>query len=211
MPGDERNYPESIAVKGPSEATLEHLRTTKARVIAEIGVYRGYTSQAIADWLDGRGELHLFDFEDTVSRVVANLHHAGHDNVRGYGNSYKYLDSYNWSLAAVLREHPKPIYDYVFLDGAHTWAVDALATLLVDRLLKPGGFLAFDDYGWTLEKSKALRPENFPLTGQMYTDEQIRTPQVEMICDLLVRRDPRYGEVVPNRVWRKRRRLLRRQ
>lgn len=71
------------------------------------------------------------------------------------------------------------------------------------RLLKPGGFIAFDDYGWTLAHSKALRPLKFPLTGKLYTDEQIKTPQVEMIFDLLMRRDDRYVEVVPDRVWRK--------
>lgn len=90
------------------------------------------------------------------------------------------------------RENPQPIYDFVFIDGAHTWAIDALATLLVDRLLKPGGYLAHDDYAWTLATSPSLRPEVSPLTGKMYTDEQTAAQQIRMICDLLIRRDDRY-------------------
>ena len=39
-----------------------------------------------------------------------------------------------------------PIFDYVFIDGAHTWMLDALAFLLVDRLLRVGGYVDFDDY-----------------------------------------------------------------
>lgn len=203
-----RAYPESIAVKGPSEATLDHLFTTDARVIAEFGIYRGYTSRAIAEWLNGEGHLHLFDFEDVVDRVTTELLDSGYGNVHGHGNSYKYLDSYNWPLASLLRDHPEPIFDYMFIDGAHTWAIDALTTLLADRLLKPGGFMAFDDYDWTLGHSPALRPSKFPLTGELYTDEQIEAPQVKMICDLLMRRDDRYFEVVPNRVWQKRKNSL---
>jgi predicted O-methyltransferase YrrM len=197
------NYPPSVKVSAPNERTLEFLRTTNCRVIAELGVYRGHTSGEIARWLNGEGELHLFDFEKTVSRVFADLTAKGYVNIRSFPNSDKYLDSYNWSLAKQLEKHVEPIYDYVFIDGAHTWAVDALAALLADRLLKPGGYLDFDDYSWTLGGSVALRPENFPLTAQMYTREQIDAQQVRMICDLIVRRDDRYAEVVSNRIWRK--------
>jgi predicted O-methyltransferase YrrM len=199
-----KNYPDAVAVRQHNHAVVEFLEGTQCRMIAEIGVYRGHTSRRIAQWLDGRGELHLFDFHDTVEQVAKDLAELGHHNVRTFGNSYRYLDSYNWSLGQVLRENPQPIYDFVFIDGAHTWAIDALATLLVDRLLKPGGYLAQDDYAWRLATSPSLRPEVFPLTGKMYTDEQMAEQQVRMICDLLIRRDDRYEEVVENTIWRKR-------
>lgn len=197
------NYPSAVNVSKPNEGTLAFLRTTECRMIAEVGIYRGHTSAEIAAWLDGEGELHLYDFHDVVERVAGELRAAGHDNVSAFSNSYKYLDSYSWSLAKMLEAHPEPIYDYVFIDGAHTFAVDALATVLSDRLLKPGGYLDFDDYSWTLAGSPSLNPEVFELTAQMYTPEQIECQQVKMIVDLLVRRDERYEEVVPNKIFRK--------
>ena len=137
-------------------------------------------------------------------RSVANtLEIAGFHNVRTFGSSYKFLDSYNWSLAKLFEQNTGPIYDYVFLDGAHTWAVDALTTFLVDRLLKVGGYLDFDDYNWTLGGSPTLNPKVFPLTGKLYTGEQITAKQVKMIVDLVIRRDPRYREVVPNKLFQK--------
>ena len=120
-----------------------------------------------------------------------------------FGCSYKLLDSYNWMLAQQIQRHSGPIYDYVFLDGAHTFAIDALAFVLVDRLLNVGGYVDFDDYDWTLAASPSLGPRVFPLTQRLYPVDQIEAQQVRMIIDVLVRRDPRYREVVPNKIFQK--------
>ncbi len=57
-------YPTTVAVDRPNEATIEFLSLLDPRPtkVAEIGVYRGHTSKAIADILGSGGELHLFDF-----------------------------------------------------------------------------------------------------------------------------------------------------
>jgi predicted O-methyltransferase YrrM len=195
--------PERIAVRKANRRTLRFLRTTSCRTIAEVGIFKGYTSTEIAKHLDGHGELHLFDFSDRVEAVVSELHAAGYHNVIGHGNSRKLLDSYNWSLMHVLRQHETPVFDYVFLDGAHTWGIDALAFLLIDRLLRVDGYIDFDDYEWSLKRSPSQNPDVFPLTAELYTDEQIRERQVALVVDLLVKRDPRYVEVVNNKVFRK--------
>jgi hypothetical protein len=128
---------------------------------------------------------------------------AGHANVIAHPNSRRLMDSYNWSLMELLAEHREPVFDYVFLDGAHTWALDALAFLLVDRLLAPGGYVDFDDYPWTIARSPSMGPDVFPDVRRLYTDEQITRPQVALVVDLLVRRDPAYTEVVPDKVFQK--------
>jgi hypothetical protein len=173
-------------------------------VFAEIGVYEADTTLAIAEALAGRGEIHLFDFEDKVDAAVARLHREGHRNVVAHPNSRKLLDSYNWSLMQLLREQRGPLFDYVFLDGAHTWATDALAFVLIDRLLLPGGHLEFDDYHWTIERSPSMNPRSFPAADLMFTAEQMAESQVALVVDLLVRPDERYEEIVENRLFRKR-------
>jgi predicted O-methyltransferase YrrM len=198
-----RDCPEWSCVLGPSRTTIEFLETTDCRTIAEIGVYRGDTSERLSELLGGRGELHLFDFEERVQAVKRRLTRRGFRNVVAHGNSHRILDSYNWSLMKLLRDHQTPIFDYVFIDGAHTWALDALAFLLVDRLLKTGGYVDFDDYDWSLAVSPSQRPDVFPATRRLFTDEQIHERHVSLIVDLLVRRDPRYREIVENRIFRK--------
>ena len=49
----------------------------------------------------------------------------------------------------------------------------------------------------------SLDPLKVPAIALQYTDEQIDARQVTMIVDQLVRRDPRYREVVANKVFQK--------
>jgi predicted O-methyltransferase YrrM len=200
---DRANAPRGSTLPGPNYETINFIKRTKCRHIAEIGIFEGYTSMEFAKFLNGEGQLHLFDYEDRVRSVTAALEQVGFRNVRGFGSSYKVLDSYNWGLAKLLDENAGPIYDYVFLDGAHSWAVDALAAFLSDRMLKVGGYLDFDDYDWTFSGSPSVNPRVFPLTRKFYTSEQIESKQVKMIVDLVIRRDPRYQEVVANKIFQK--------
>jgi FkbM family methyltransferase len=170
-----------------------------APVIAEIGVGIGTSSLMMAALLDNRGELHLYDFKSKVDDLVADLTRAGFTNVRGFGNTEKHWDSYNWTLAGMLLDGKRDLYDYIYIDGAHTFAVDALAFVLCDRLLKPGGYLEFDDFGWSFARSPWMQD----VRDQFMTEEQIRTPQVKMVVDLFLIGNADYTEMQPNRLYRK--------
>lgn len=193
-------YPTTLNVKAANKVTVERIGKAKqVKTVAEIGVYRGHTSVAIAKILAKRkGELHLFDYEDAVKEVAPKVAATGCSVVQ-HGNARMLMDSYNWSLMEVMRTHEKPIYDYVFLDGAHTWHHDALAFFLADRLLKPGGFIDFDDYNWVMEKSKAVGPQ----AAKHFPAAQLKVPHVKLVVELLVRREGRYDEVVKDKIFRK--------
>lgn len=182
------------SVYAPGDATFR---------VAEVGIWKGATSIEIARLLGPGDELHLFDYEDNVAEVLAGLTERGLTNALGWGCSYKFLDSYNWGLKRLMEERgTEPLFDYVYIDGAHTWAIDALAFYLCDMLLKPGGYVDFDDYEWTLRGS-SLDPASVPETAELYTDEQIGDRQVKAIVDLLVKPRTDYEEVLPNRIFRK--------
>lgn len=171
--------------------------------IAEIGCWLGGTSVQFAKFLNGSGTLHLFDYEDKVHAVEAHLVRAGHSNIKSWGSTYKYLDSYNWSLKNLIENsEQRTRFDYVYLDGAHSWAIDALTFFLCDLLLKPGGYIDFDDYDWRMRNS-SLDPAKIPETAELYTDEQIDSQQVKLIVDLLVKSNPNYEEILPNKIYRK--------
>jgi hypothetical protein len=186
-----------------NQETVSYIRETGSRFVAEIGIYEGHTSLEIAKVLNGAGELHIFDFQDRVDAVGRKISAAGYHNVKGFGSSYKLLDSYNWQLAKLIEISNEPIYDYVVIDGAHTFAVDALTFFLTDRLLKIGGHMDFDDYDWTLAGSPSLCPERFPLTRKLFTREQINAQQVKMVVDILLRKSGRYTEIVSNKIFKK--------
>lgn len=199
-------YPETVRV-GPdgTPSTYEFMKTVYSAerhfAYAEFGIYLGDTARNVCN-LFPNSTLYLFDFDFNIDRAKRNL--AGVDNrIFYFPNSQRYNDSYNWSLAKLIKFNgTSGIFDYCFLDGAHTFAVDALCFLLCDRLLRVGGYMDFDDYSWQLRGS-SLDPSSVPQIREQYTDEQIDTPQVELIVETLVRTDERYREVVPNKVFQK--------
>lgn len=166
---------------------------------AEFGIYKADTARHVCE-LFPAATLYLFDFHENIEAARERL--SGFPNeIHYFGNSERFNDSYNWALGKLIEQHPNdPIFDYCFLDGAHTFAVDALNYYLCDRLLRVGGYIDFDDYRWTLRGS-SLDPSLVPEVLQQYTDEQIDSAQVKMIIDLLVRPDPRYKECVKNKVF----------
>ncbi len=175
-------------------------KSEEAFEYAEFGIYKGDTALKILQ-LFPNSIIHLFDFEHTINEVQHKF--IGFlDRVNFYSNSSAYLDSYNWSLIPLLRKNDFPRWDYIFIDGAHVWSVDALTFFLSDSLLRVGGYFEFDDVDWTIRNS-SLNPKRVRLMKKFFTKEQIDSRQVELIIDLLVRPSQRFKEVVPERLFRK--------
>lgn len=188
-----------------NELTLNFVRQaftdTSPLTFAEIGVDKGDTSLELAHFLNGRGTLHLFDYENVASKVKDRLAAKGLNNTVVHGCSRCSHDSYNWNLMRLLRDSTELRFDYVFLDGAHTWEIDGLAFFLCDILLKKNGFIDFDDYDWCHASSPTCNPTSYPSIAKMYTMEQISTPNVALVVDLLVRRSGRYKEILRNKIF----------
>lgn len=168
---------------------------------AEFGIYKADTARNICQ-IFSNSTLHLFDFNTAIDAARETLAHFK-NRIFYYSNTQKFNDSYNWALMRLINENNgEKIFDYCFLDGAHTVAVDALNFFLCDRLLRVGGYMDFDDYEWRLRGS-SLDPEKIPVIADQYTDEQIDAFQVKMIVDDLVKRDKRYIEVVKDKIYQK--------
>jgi predicted O-methyltransferase YrrM len=102
--------------------------------------------------------------------------------------------SYNWYLHRRIREQTRaagvcePYLDFCFFDGAHRWVDDGLAFFLVDKLLKPGGWLLFDDLTWKIEAGDV--------------DESERSVAgVGEVFDLLVQGHPSYDHLETDGEW----------
>jgi predicted O-methyltransferase YrrM len=103
--------------------------------------------------------------------------------------------SYNWFLHRKVRAqmhdgHCDPCYDFCFIDGAHTWETDGLAFYLVDKILRPGGWILFDDLAWTMD-------DRWPDVPQ----EQRALAQVSDVFELLASDHPSYRELRSDGEW----------
>lgn len=97
--------------------------------------------------------------------------------------------SYTWRLMKFIEDNDEPIFDFCYVDGAHDWYNDGFAFFLVDKLLKPGGWIIFDDMFWTFESSPALK--NTSRVKNMPEDEK-SIPHIGQVFNLLVKTHPNY-------------------
>jgi predicted O-methyltransferase YrrM len=97
--------------------------------------------------------------------------------------------SFTWELKKLLVLPERPQFDLVFLDAGHDWDATGFAYFLVDLLLKPGGWLLFDDLNWTVAGSPSIGNEPWV---QEIPVEQREAQQVRAVFEALVARNPSY-------------------
>jgi predicted O-methyltransferase YrrM len=115
--------------------------------------------------------------------------------------------SYNWFLkreieaASDAEGNCEPRYDFCYLDGSKNWNIDGLAVVLIEKLLRPGGWLLMDDLEWTYESNPWIVPhdDGRPL-GPMSEDERTR-PHLLAVFELLVKQHPSFTRFVREDAW----------
>lgn len=106
--------------------------------------------------------------------------------------------SYTWHLKRNLSVYVEEPFDFVFIDGAHTWDTDGFTFFLVDRLLKVGGWVLFDDLFWSYSRSPTLRNSE---AVQRLTWEEYETCQIREVWEQLVLTHPSYGNFIEDGNW----------
>jgi SAM-dependent methyltransferase len=88
-------------------------------------------------------------------------------------------------------------FDFVYIDGAHSWAIDGLAVILAERLLRPGGWLLLDDLNWSFD-DPAMAALDW--VQQMPAEERT-TRQVRKVWELLVKPHPSFDQMFEHGDW----------
>lgn len=166
---------------GPEKGAViyEAIRQNRFQSCLELGFACGAGSSYIAAALDenGGGRLTAVDMPVARERRPSGPELLDRVGLAGYVDFVFHELGYNWFLIDALESGTR--YDFCFLDGAHTWDVDALAFLIVAKILKPGGIIIFDDLDWTYAKSPTMKDKPVP-------DRVRTTPAIRKIVELLV-------------------------
>ena len=180
------------------------------RQCLELGFGHGASSCYIAAALAERGHGHLTTVDlvsarewqqPTIEELLAQT------GLQEWVTVVREPTSYTWFLKRKIEErtsenHCQPVYDFCFLDGAKNWTVDSAAFFLADKLLKPGGWLLFDDLQWTYanKRREGKKKSDGVVIDAMGADE-IAQPHIELIFQYLVMQHPDYANFLIKDNW----------
>lgn len=169
--------------------------------VLEVGFFQGKSTAYFAAIVKEMGRGHVTALDKTNAKDRSpNIH----ENLELLGYSHLVTPifaerSHTWELGRMIRQNPRPQFDLCYFDGGHTWDVTGFGFLLVDLLLKPGGWIVFDDLDWTIEKSSRANATNFKSYKHFGKDER-EAPGVRMVFENLVP-SRGYKNMHENRGW----------
>jgi len=176
------------------------IRQHRVKNILELGFRYGVSTCYMAAARDeqGGGSITTIDLELVRTHepnIEQLLERIGlQDKVTWYYEPTSYI----WRLMKFIEEDPSPRFDLCYIDGAHTWFVDGFAFFLVDRLLRPNGWIIFDDLNWTFAADSNLMNKDWVKAMPI---EERETPQVRKVYELLVKPHPSYGYFRTENGW----------
>ena len=185
----------------------DHVRSARPMEVLELGTAHGVGAAYLAAGLKDNeaGRLTSVDFAgaayDPAPETV--LARAG---VADRVELVREFSTYTWWLKEQVAARSdasgncEPGFDFVYLDGAKNWTVDGLAVVLVEKLLRPGGWLLMDDLGWTY----AQDPHREATDGIVHRElsEPERTePHLRAVFDLIVAQHPSFTELRVQDEW----------
>ena len=168
--------------------------------LLELGFAHGASSCYMASTLREMGEGHLttIDLKGAKFRLPNIETLLDKLDLNDLVTPYYENTSYTWRLMKFIEDNDEPIFDFCYVDGAHDWYNDGFAFFLVDKLLKPGGWIIFDDMFWTFESSPALK--NTSRVKNMPDDEKL-IPHISQVFNLLVKSHPNYCNFEIHKSW----------
>jgi predicted O-methyltransferase YrrM len=161
------------------------------RSILEIGFYKGKSTAYFAAILEDLGEGHVV----TIDKEFAQKYEPNiSETLDSVGLSHRVTSifahrSHTWELGKLASEAPKQQFDMCYFDGGHTWDVTGFGFVLVDMLLRPGGWIVFDDLDWTITKSLKRNPSRAK-SYRNYSQDEKDACGVRMVFELLA---PSFG------------------
>ena len=184
----------------------DHVRTTRPAEVLELGTAHGvgaaYLAAALED--NGHGRLTTVDFAGAAYEPAPRG--AGPRRGRGAGAVVREFSSYTWWLKEQVQARAdrhgnvEPRYDFVNLDGEKNWTIDGLAVVLVEKLLRPGGWLLMDDLDWTYAQDPG-REATDGIVHRELSEAERSEPHLRAVFELIVAQHPSFTELQVQDEW----------
>jgi predicted O-methyltransferase YrrM len=198
-----------VPFMSPDQGRLvyDHVRATRPAEVLELGTAHGVGSAYLAAGLadNGHGALTTVDFAGARYDPApeALLARAG---VADRVTVVREFSTYTWWLKEQVRARSdgegncEPRFDFVYLDGAKHFTIDGLAVVLVEKLLRPGGWLLLDDLDWTYADDPA-REATDGIVHRELSEPERTEPHLRAVWELVVAQHPSFTELRVQDEW----------
>jgi predicted O-methyltransferase YrrM len=190
----------------------QHFERAKPRHVLDIGTFYGASTAYMAGALKflGGGRVVTVDTSQ-MDQLDGFSHIEGHcrDLLKrcGVADIVEMIRTphgdYAWWLDERVRQNIgadgrcRPEFDFAYLDGDKTFALNAGAVVLIEKVLNPGGWLLMDDLSWCYDQAPDLAPVVVMGNGRRYelSSGQRQTPMLRAVFDDVVARQPSFGNL----------------
>ena len=179
----------------------DHVRSTRPEHVLELGTAHGVSAAFIAAALEANGRGRL----TTVDSSRYPWHSPSpNELLEGIGlgprvSIDRSFTTYTWFLKEQIEAQSdgqgncEPVYDFCFLDGQKNWTVDGAAVFMIEKLLRPGGWLLLDDLGWTY--SPLTEGVHYGVDIGGLSERERTEPHLRAVFDLIVAQHPAFTEL----------------
>ncbi|WP_460219702.1 class I SAM-dependent methyltransferase [Psychroserpens sp. MEBiC05023] len=192
--------------KNNAESLYNFILKHKPKHILELGVAHGTASCYMAAALDeiGGGKLVSVDLEAVKDSFKPSIETQLNSlSLKQYVDVYRMKSGYNWFLHDEIKTCSKnsdnickPKYDLIIIDGPKNWTIDSSSFFLCDKLLNENGWIIWDDFNWTYARADKRKEATDGITHRGLSEDELITPHIKEIFDLLVMQHPNYGNFI---------------
>jgi predicted O-methyltransferase YrrM len=186
----------------------EHVRSTRPAAVLELGTAHGVSAAYIAAALEANGHGSLV----TVDHAGAAYDPAPEQVLERAGLAQRVRivrehSSYNWFLkqevqaASDAEGNCRPSYDFCYLDGSKNFNIDGLAVVLIEKLLRPDGWLLMDDLEWTYQDNPWIMPHEDSRPLGPLSESERTEPHLLAVFELIVKQHPSFSRFVHEDAW----------
>jgi predicted O-methyltransferase YrrM len=186
----------------------DHIRRTRPEEALELGTAHGVSAAYIAAALEanGHGRVTTVDhggaaYDPAPEEILARAGLADRVTIVRRHSSYNWFLKEQVQAASDAAGNCRPRYDFCYLDGSKNWNVDGLAVVLIEKLLRPEGWLLMDDLEWTYERNPWIAPDGDGRPLGPLSESERAEPHLRAVFELIVKQHPSFTRFIHEDAW----------
>jgi predicted O-methyltransferase YrrM len=190
------------------QRVYDHIVATRPARALELGTAHGVSAAYIAAALQANGGGHLTTvdhagaaYDPTPEQVLARAGLAHRVTIVREHSSYNWFLKEQIEAASDAAGNCRPVYDFCYLDGSKNFNVDGLAVVLIEKLLRPDGWLLMDDLEWTYERNPWIVPEGDGRPLGPLSARERATPHLRAVFELIVKQHTSFTRFIREDEW----------